>query len=71
MFLGTLDMPTKRSKIFISAEKKNGKKVDAENIEEIVIFTVCLVAQANIVVYDSWLHESCFNLHVLQFQNIL
>lgn len=53
MFLGTLDMPTKRSKIFISAEKKNGKKVDAENIEEIVIFTVCLVAQANIMVYDS------------------
>lgn len=66
MFLGTLIIPTRRSKIFISVEEKN-----AENIEEIVTFTVCLVAQANIIAYDSWLHESYFSLHVLQFQNIL
>lgn len=47
------------------------KNTDAENIEEIVTFTVCLVAQANIIAYDSWLHESYFSLRVLQFQNIL
>lgn len=29
------------------------KNTDAENIEEIVTFTVCLVAQANIIAYDS------------------